>query len=515
MFSQIARRGKNKVRSWIFGGPRKSLPCLPSQFHAKSHQGEPNTPQEEVDSSSAQQIGGRLETFPTIPRPSTGRLDDPIPMLHFVDGNYKTHFKWDTREQDQVAAKVGLTEKHKVFPSFADLCLPECGPFERQPGPTLGSVHNTVVYAVRPPTSVKEFKQVLALKVIRCENKKRVQALQEVKNMVLVEHWHIVSYIASYEQFYVGKERRTRVVDGIKTQTEKEVVKEYNLGIAIYPAGECDLVKYMELAMEYYPDDERLNFMYNFFGCLSQAVSYLHNRRIRLKHKDIKPGNIIIDSFNQPLLTDFGISKHYIKGEVSKSDGYTSKTVKYACPQSTDEKERDYRSDVYSLGCVFLEMVTVILGKKLSELETFRGAEDDKPAYCKTLPKVYEWLQELGNGAQRVENPPVPVSVLVPVLGNIKTMLSKELRPRPWADQLWPFFTDLYIFDDKGRIQSRPMPCPPCEKQNTITLKQGNPERRDTTLSSGKNSDNRISSDILTEKIAEPQNGPQNIFTPG
>jgi serine/threonine protein kinase len=438
-------------------------------------------------------------------------------MLQFVKNNYKDNFEWDTvdKVEDKKAADVGLTGKHKVFPSVNDVCLPICGPFIQQPGPTLGNVHSTVVYKVRPPTSIMSFKQVLALKVIKCENKQRVPALQEVKNMAPVEHWHIVSYIASYEQFYVGKDRRTQVVDGVKKTLEKEVVKEYNLGIAMYPAGECDLMKYMESAMDNYPDDERFSFMHNFFGCLSQAVSYLHNKSIRLKHKDIKPGNIIIDSFNQPLLTDFGISKHYIKGEVSKSDGYTYKTVKYACPQSKDEELRDYRSDVYSLGCVFLEMVTVILGKKLSELEIFRGAKDDKPAYCNTLPKVYEWLKKLETDTLSMENLPASVSVLVPVLGTIKTMLSKELQPRPWADQLWPFFTHLYIFDEKGDPRPSSIPCSPCDEQYATALRHGNPERRDTTLSSGEDSNKRISSAIPTAKPAGVPNGLQNIDTPG
>jgi serine/threonine protein kinase len=58
--------------------------------------------------------------------------------------------------------------------------------------------------------------------------------------------------------------------------------------------------------------EQRSGFTHDFFGCPSQAVSYLHNRDIRLKDNNIKPENIIIDRFNQRLLTDFGISEHYI-----------------------------------------------------------------------------------------------------------------------------------------------------------------------------------------------------------
>jgi serine/threonine protein kinase len=400
-------------------------------------------------------------------------------MLEFITRRHRDNFTWDKsheRQEDEISAMVGLSERHNVLPAEKDDFLPECGPFVRQPGGILGAVHSTTVYPVRPPASVKAFRQLLALKVIKCQNIQREEALREVKIMEPVEHWHIVSYVASYELFYMANVTKSKMVNGSKMKVEEEEMAEYNLGIAIYPAGQCDLEKYMARARTNY-QDERIAFMHGFFGCLSQAVSYLHNKNIRLKHKDIKPGNIIIDSFNQPLLTDFGISKHYISGEVSRSHGYTAKTDKYACAQSTDEKERDYRSDVFSLGCVFLEMVTVILGKELSELEQFRGAIGDKPPYCKTLDKVYKWLDDVLSVTAIGSR-----SVVIPILEKIKEMLSEELKPRPWADQLWPYFSGLYIFDKQGILQTESTPCIPCKKQNDNIIRQGNPLRRDTLI---------------------------------
>ncbi len=75
-----------------------------------------------------------------------------------------------------------------------------------------------------------------------------------------------------------------------------------------------------------------------------------------------------------PVLTDFGLSKRFETGKHSENP--TMKTIKYADPEATHETQRDVRSDVFSLGSVYLEMVTVLLGKKPSFAE---GApqEDD------------------------------------------------------------------------------------------------------------------------------------------
>lgn len=380
-----------------------------------------------------------------------------------------------------IPEEAGLTTtKHKVL-LLEDTSLPSRGPFRKIPGRTLGTVHSTNVYKVAAPVEVHQFKQFLALKVIKCQIRNRdvedrKVALREVKNMMPVDHLHIVVYVASFEQMLLGREPREVKIDGRKTVVVKDVVLEYNLGIAMYPAGLCDLSEYMEKI-----DDNRRHQMFRFFGCLSQAVSYLHSQKIRLKHKDIKPANIIVDSFNQPLLTDFGISKHYRAGEASKSDGWTYKTDKYACPQSTDESERDYRSDVYSLGCVFLEMATVILCEQdfLPKMENFRGAINNKPSYCETLPKVNEWLNKLA--ASQDADGDLLCSTLVPALEHIRKMLSFELKDRPWADQLWDYFKGLYIYNEQGIMHGideksvgvSSKPCVRCDAQSKKTELEG------------------------------------------
>ncbi|OCL06084.1 kinase-like protein, partial [Glonium stellatum] len=102
------------------------------------------------------------------------------------------------------------------------------------------------------------------------------------------------------------------------------------------------------------------------FGCLCQAVIYLHGAQI--KHKDIKPSNILVHN-DTVILTDFGIAHDYSDlDEGSNTGGPTGFTAAYAAPEVVRQERRNRSADIFSLGCVFLEMITVVLGETLEGL---------------------------------------------------------------------------------------------------------------------------------------------------
>jgi serine/threonine protein kinase len=141
-------------------------------------------------------------------------------------------------------------------------------------------------------------------------------------------------------------------------------------------------------------------------GCLSSALLYLHVSQ-NIKHKDIKPENILVDRHGSVLLADFGISKQY-QGE-TVTWGPTAFTEKYAAPEVAAQGSRDLSADIFSLGCVFLEMVTVILSESLKSLhkEVFDRSDCDscsKQAYCHSLPKVKHWICHLKDISPREES---------------------------------------------------------------------------------------------------------------
>jgi serine/threonine protein kinase len=102
------------------------------------------------------------------------------------------------------------------------------------------------------------------------------------------------------------------------------------------------------------------------FGCLARAVQFLHKHNIR--HMDIKPENILVHAENV-LLTDFGISKDMSSSFDGRTRGPLSvEKGEYFAPEIIQKQERGYESDIFSLGCVFLEMLTDFCGIKYSEL---------------------------------------------------------------------------------------------------------------------------------------------------
>jgi serine/threonine protein kinase len=92
------------------------------------------------------------------------------------------------------------------------------------------------------------------------------------------------------------------------------------------------------------------------FHKILRGLAYAHSQGII--HRDIKPGNIIIDKNGNPKITDFGIAK--ILGEKGMTQtGTKLGTVYYMSPeQIKNPKNVDQRSDVYSLGVTLYEMLT-------------------------------------------------------------------------------------------------------------------------------------------------------------
>jgi len=97
----------------------------------------------------------------------------------------------------------------------------------------------------------------------------------------------------------------------------------------------------------------------------ARALTCLHQRGY--VHRDIKPGNILIDQENTVKLCDLGLA---VREGSLEDDGSTAGTVSYIAPeQALGEEGLDSRSDIYSLG-VTLYQLTV--GKLPFEGETDR-----------------------------------------------------------------------------------------------------------------------------------------------
>jgi serine/threonine protein kinase len=89
---------------------------------------------------------------------------------------------------------------------------------------------------------------------------------------------------------------------------------------------------------------------------MAQALGYAHQKG--MIHRDIKPENIMFDDKGRSYLTDLGIARSIGSGTRMTKTGMSIGTPHYMSPEQARGQSVDGRSDLYSLGVVFYEMLT-------------------------------------------------------------------------------------------------------------------------------------------------------------
>jgi serine/threonine protein kinase len=128
------------------------------------------------------------------------------------------------------------------------------------------------------------------------------------------------------------------------------------------------------------------------FGCLASGLAYIHSLTIR--HKDIKPQNILVHN-GRMIYTDFGISVD-ANGQNTTTTGPSGPcTQRYCAPEVANNEPRNRKSDLFSLGCVYVEILEVLTGNA-----SLIGADTELP-YWMQAEEIQNRLMRLGTSDLR------------------------------------------------------------------------------------------------------------------
>ena len=133
--------------------------------------------------------------------------------------------------------------------------------------------------------------------------------------------------------------------------------------VTIYDVGEVGERYY--IAMEYLESGSladrieegiapkmALHLLENLAGC----VDFLHRHHV--VHRDIKPSNVLFHADGSLRLTDFGIAVRLDEQRDAVTAGSTFGSPYYLSPEQVEDRPVDARSDIYSLGVVFYQMLS-------------------------------------------------------------------------------------------------------------------------------------------------------------
>ena len=114
-----------------------------------------------------------------------------------------------------------------------------------------------------------------------------------------------------------------------------------------------------------------------------------------LVHRDIKPGNILLErNVERVLLTDFGLARAADDASLTQS-GVIAGTPQFMSPEQARGEQVDYRTDLFSLGTV---LYTLLAGHSPFRAETAMGVlrrvSDDTPRPLREInPHVPAWFE--------------------------------------------------------------------------------------------------------------------------
>ena len=278
----------------------------------------------------------------------------------------------------------------------------------------------------------------VALKILRenlsPENQVRQRLLREARAVAKLDHPNIC---AIYEISETA-EYSFIVMQYIEGETLAEILAQKSLSIE----------KSIDLAIQ-----------------IADALAEAHSRQII--HRDIKPSNIAVNDKGQVKVLDFGLAK-FIETETTEepakklsSSGAIMGTVPFMSPEQLCGKPLDARTDIFSFGAVFYEMLGGISPfQHDSNAEAISAILNDDPDWTIIPPQLRPILQKslMKDKKERYQTAQ-DLAQDLRIVGTVSAQTDDFLSPNESAEQKTS--TPLYYFwkslDDDITPQTKPI----------------------------------------------------------
>jgi len=161
-----------------------------------------------------------------------------------------------------------------------------------------------------------------------------------------------------------GKSER-ELGDAERFQREYEIISsiKHRAIAEIYDFGSQP--QHLYLAMEYFPCGDLRDRLRNplsveeslyYLRSIAEALRVIHV--FGILHRDLKPANVMLREDNSPVLIDFGLARRGVEAAETTGVGQVLGSPFYISPEQAQGQRVDARTDIYSLGVMFYEMLT-------------------------------------------------------------------------------------------------------------------------------------------------------------
>jgi len=155
------------------------------------------------------------------------------------------------------------------------------------------------------------------------------------------------------------------VSDAERFQREYEIISsiKHRAIAEIYDFGSQP--QHLYLAMEYFPCGDLRDRLRNplsvaeslyYLRSIAEALRVIH--AFGILHRDLKPANVMLREDNSPVLIDFGLARRSLEEAGTTGVGQVLGSPFYISPEQAQGHRVDARTDLYSLGVMFYEMLT-------------------------------------------------------------------------------------------------------------------------------------------------------------